>query len=120
MRLVPFFKEDFGASRQGCCGSLNDRQLPLHAFNQGQSFLPLPHHGGYLVHHGENFCHAALVENGDLHTLTNQLGGNVRLQVRKAKYAVRLQCQNFVNFGAGKSTHPWLLIPRPAWPHGVA
>ena len=55
--------------------------MRLHLRDALQALFSLPHHGGNLVEHGENFFHATLVKHGYLHAMPYQFGGDIRLQV---------------------------------------
>jgi len=56
----------------------------------------------------------------NVQALTDQLGGDVRLQVREAEHQVRGERDDAPGAGAGEGRDARLLAPGPRWAHGEA
>ena len=79
LRHVPLLEEDTRAARQRAGCQAHPIQTGPHLRDAFQALGHLADHRRHLVHHGENFVHAALVEHRDLHTRTDQGRGNIGL-----------------------------------------
>ena len=119
-RIVPLLEVDARSLRQGCrvgcdagdaVGQFVDQYRGL-AFAADQR----PHRADHL----EDFRQTAVIEDVDGHAGSDQLGGDVRLQVRKAEHEVRLERQDAVDLGAEKGGHTGLFAPRARRADGEA
>src|SRR5580692_6467364 len=90
-RIVPFFKVDPWPVRQPCGGFACRLETPLEIGDQAFAARLRTHHRAQHAHEVENLRDTALVEYMYLDAGAYQIGGNIRLQVRKSEYQIRLQ-----------------------------
>jgi hypothetical protein len=72
------------------------------------------HQRGHLAQHLEDLGQAALVEHQHRHAGTDQIGGNVGLDVRKAQHQVGPQGHDLLDARAGEGADLGLFLPRAA------
>ena len=118
-RVIPLFEKHLGSVRPVFSHLAHGIKRTATLVYKCNGIRRPTHHGRHLIEHGEYFLNAALIEDSDLNACAYEFGGNIGLQVGKTKNAVGLECQDLVNLGAQKSTHPRLLMPRLRRTHRV-
>src|SRR5260370_41066500 len=71
--------------------------------------LSRAHHSPAHLDHIEYASDASLIEGMDVDPATNEIGGNLGLEIRECKDKVGLQGEDLIDVGRREGAHAWLL-----------
>ena len=117
--VLPLLEEDPRPAGKAAGRGLNGLQAARQLRDQGPAFFRGAHQIGQGPDDLQDLAHAPLIEGQDGQSSPDQLGGDVRLQIRERQHQVRAQLLDPVQPGAGESRDPRLGPGLPG-PHRVS